>query len=90
MPNRRELELPGISLAAAVVQFLLNILFFPAIRTLSPGELFQPELAPSGRVTATLTAVAVLSGAAAFAAWRNRLAARTPPEQAREAEQAHA
>lgn len=87
-PNRKPLELPGMSWGASVVQALLNVMTFPSVKLLAPSALYSPELAPSGRVLAWFGLTAAILTAAAFAAWAGRLAWRAPRPQQREAERA--
>lgn len=86
-PNREDQPLPGVSLSALVLQFVLNILTFPAVKLLPPDALFQPELAPSPALLAWTTAVTAVLSAGAWLCWRGRISRRAPREQQREAEQ---
>lgn len=85
-PGHEDFALPPVSLGAAVVQLLLNIGSFPAVKLLPPGVLYQPEMAPSlGLLTwSGLVAFGLLS--LGFVAWWGRVGWQAPRPQQREAE----
>jgi hypothetical protein len=85
-PRNRDLALPATSVGATVVQVLLNIGSLPAVKLLSPGVLYGPELAPSPALLAWLAIVAAVLVAGGLAAWWGRLALRAPRRQQREAQ----
>jgi hypothetical protein len=85
-PQRKDIELQGLSLGGAVVQFLTNITIFPTVKFLTPDLLFRPELDPSFALLLWSTAFGVVSIALALLVWSKRLATRAPVEQEREAE----
>jgi hypothetical protein len=87
-PEKPPLRLPGISLGGMVIQLVINIGAFPAVKFLSPEILYRPEIGPSpGMVYITLVAALALS-VAALLAWKGRVCWRAPVEQQREAERA--
>lgn len=86
-PGRDDIALPGISIGASVVQMLINIGAYPAVKLLPPSSFYQPEIGPSPALLLwSLAATAVLV-AAGYAAWRGRITWRAPHEQQREAEE---
>jgi hypothetical protein len=85
-PTHDPVELPGISLTGVVVQFVSNIGIFPAVELLSPGILYQPEIAPSPDLLLWTALTAGICVAGALAAWHGRLGWHAPREQQREAE----
>jgi hypothetical protein len=85
-PGHREHELPGISIGASVVQVLLNLGPYPAVKLLGPDSLYQPELGPSTEVLAWTVVVTGVLTCAAILAWKGRIAWHAPHEQQREAE----
>jgi hypothetical protein len=83
----RERELPGVSIGASVLQFLLSIATIPAVKVLSPSVLYRPELGPSpGALLAVAAASAVLI-VLVYVAWSGRIGREAPREQQREAEE---
>jgi len=87
-PGKKDRELPGLSIGAMVVQMVLNIGAFPAVKVLPASVLFQPELAPSFALLAWTALVAGLLTAGAIIAWWGRIVWNAPREQQREAETA--
>jgi hypothetical protein len=77
-------ELPGLSLSASVLQFLLGIITIPAVKLLPPDVLYQPELGPSRGAFVVILAVAMLVAVAVVAVWGRRIDWHAPPEQQRE------
>ena len=86
-PGHRDVALPGVSIGGIVVQLLLNIGAFPAVKALPPSVLYHPEVGPSTAVLAVGTTVTAVLLLAAYAAWHGRISWRAPREQQREAEQ---
>lgn len=86
-PGHDDHALPGISIGASVVQMLINIGAYPAVKLLPPTALYQPEIGPSLAVLLWVTAVAAVFSVAAWLAWRGRISWRAPREQQREAEE---
>jgi hypothetical protein len=84
--NRQDNQLPAVSIGASVLQLILSLLPFPAIKVLSPGALYQPELAPSAALIAGLFAAAVGTLAALPFAWSGRMQRRATKWQQNEAE----
>jgi hypothetical protein len=85
--NRKEHELPAISLGASVVQFCLSLITIPAVKTLPPGALYQPELGPSTEaLLVSVGSAAVITGLV-YALWGSRVDWHAPREQQREAEE---
>jgi hypothetical protein len=85
-PGHKDHALPGISIGASLLQVLLNLGPYPAVKVLGPDTLFQPVLGPAPDVLGwTLAVTAVLVGAAVLA-WWGRLTWHAPQEQQREAE----
>jgi hypothetical protein len=87
-PGRTDMELPGISIGALLIQLLINIGAFPAVKVLPPTILYQPEIGPSLALLVTSSVAAFISVLIALLAWRGRLCWRAPIEQQREAEAA--
>jgi hypothetical protein len=85
-PSRDDLILPGISIGAVVVQFVLNIGAFPAVKLLPPAVLYRPEMGPSPGLLLAAGIIAVLLLLTSLLFWRGRIAWRAPHEQQREAE----
>lgn len=73
-PGRRATEFPPASISSLVVQAVLNVLTFPAVKLLNPGELFRPEFAPSARLVAWTAGGGALLLCAGIACWWDRLA----------------
>lgn len=86
-PGRGERVLPAQSLGASVVQFLLNIGAFPAVKLVPPSVLYRPEMAPSPSLLAWALGVAALTVLLGAAAWWGRLSWRAPAPQQKEAEE---
>jgi len=87
-PGRTDMELPGISIGALLIQLLINIGAFPAVKVLPPTILYQPEIGPSLALLVTSSVAAFISVLIALLAWRGRLCWRAPIGQQREAEAA--
>lgn len=87
-PHRKRRELPALSITASMVQFLLNVLTFPAVKLLPPSDFYAPHIQPSGSLLLVLSLVAVSLGAIALGLWANRLAWKAAAPQQREAERA--
>jgi hypothetical protein len=68
------------------MQLLTNFGIFPAVKLLSPGALYQPELAPSPELTFATLGTSLATVLVATLVWRDRIAWRAPAEQEREAE----
>ncbi len=82
----KDRELEPLSITASVQQFVLGILTLPAVKILTPGALFGPELRPS---TEALVLSIWLAGASLLTTallWAGRIQWRAPREQEREAE----
>jgi hypothetical protein len=86
-PGHPDRELPGASIGALIVQMLLNIGAFPAVKLLPPSILYRPDYAPAPGLLGWSAAAAAGLTAAAFMAWRGRFAWQAPREQQREAEE---
>ncbi|MGI8926964.1 MAG: hypothetical protein ACR2HN_10010 [Tepidiformaceae bacterium] len=86
-PGRKDVALPALSIGAAIMQLLLNIGIFPAVKFLPPAVLYRPHIAPSASLLAWMAVVTALLLAAAALAWRGRIAWQAPREQQREAEE---
>jgi hypothetical protein len=86
-PGHRARALPGISISGMVIQLIVNIGTFPAVKLLSPTVLYRPALGPSPGLLVTSMALATALTLAAAWAWRGRIAWHAPREQQREAEQ---
>ena len=84
--GRRDRELTPISIGASIFQFLLTIVTLPVAKLLPPSVLYRPAIGPSASLLLVVLAMAVASGAIAYAAWAGRVAFQAPPEQQREAE----
>jgi len=86
-PKRKDLELPGISISASIVQIVLGAITLPVVKVLPPAALYQPEAAPSASFLLTMVLLSLASVAAALFAWSGRLARTAPLEQQRKAEE---
>ena len=86
-PSRKDIEIPGLSISAAVLQILLGAFTLPTIKLLPASAMYQPELAPSPQFLAGMVAAASIAVAAALWAWRGRISLRAPHEQQRKAEE---
>ena len=82
----RDHNFQPLSLSASVQQFVLGILTLPAVKSLSPGALFGPELRPSMVALAAVVLATAITVLLALAAWAGRVQWRAPREQQREAE----
>lgn len=87
-PGRPDLALPGVSVGALVMQLVINIGAFPAVKVLPPDIFYRPEIGPSPALLIAVAAVMLLSVLIAAVAWRRRVCWRAPVEQQREAEAA--
>jgi hypothetical protein len=85
-PGHHEFTLPGVSLGGAVMELLLSIVTFPAVKLLAPPALYRPELGPSPVLLVWSGVAGVALLAAGAMAWHGRLAWRAPGPQQREAE----
>jgi hypothetical protein len=85
--RNKENELNPLSLSASLQQFVLGVITLPAVKVLSPGVLFGPEIRPSAEAMVVAVVVTVLSIAATALLWAGRLQWQAPREQQREAEQ---
>ena len=83
----KENELNPLSLSASLQQLLLGVITLPAVKVLSPGVLFGPEIRPSNEAVLVAAVAALVSIAATALLWAGRLQWQAPPEQQREAEQ---
>lgn len=72
-PSHTDRELPGLSLGAMLVQFILNILTIPTVKLFTPAFLYQPELGPSLAALGWSGALAALLAGAALFSWRGNL-----------------
>jgi len=86
-PSRETYALPGFSLGSLVVQFILNIGVFPAVKLLPPSVLYGSSIAPSTAVLATSAVITAASLGAALWVWRGRIKWHAPAEQQREQEE---
>jgi MFS family permease len=87
-PERAPLALPGISIGALLIQLVINVGAFPAVKLLPPAVFYRPEIGPAPGLLLACAAAALLATGVAALAWRGRIAWRAPREQQREAEQA--
>ena len=85
-PGREERALPGISISASVVQLVINVGTYPAVKLLPPSVLYRPEIGPSPELLGIATAFTGAVLLLAYLAWRGRMRWRAPREQQREAE----
>jgi hypothetical protein len=69
-----------------MLQFLLSVVTLPIAKLLPPSVLYQPAIAPSPAALLVAVAAAVLSSAAAYFLWFDRIAFDAQKEQQREAE----
>ena len=86
-PRHEDYTLPGISIGGMLIQLVLNIGAFPAVKLLPPSVLYRPELGPSPAFLWGSVALAALSVLGAWVTWRGRIAWHALPEQQREAEE---
>lgn len=89
-PGRETYALPGFSIGALLVQFVLNIGIFPAVKLLPPTVLYRSAIGPSLAVLFVSAAIAAMAVGAALWTWRGRITWRAPAEQQREQEEAFA
>jgi hypothetical protein len=87
-PGRPDLALPGISIGALVMQLVINIGAFPAVKILSPSVFYQPVIGPSPALLGASAVAVLVSVLIAAVAWHGRVCWRAPLEQQREAEAA--
>ena len=85
-PGHEDRELPGISIGASVVQLVINIGAYPAVKLLPPSSFYQPEIGPSWSLLLWSLVITAVLVAAGYAAWRGRISWRAAREQQREAE----
>jgi hypothetical protein len=85
-PGHKEHELPGISVGASIVQVLLNLGPYPAVRAFAPTALYRPELGPSATALVWCLGTAGVLAYLAALVWRGRFTWRAAHEQQREAE----
>lgn len=81
-PRREDKALPGFSLGASVVQLLINIGTFPAVKLLGPEVLYQPALGPSLELMIAVVATGAVALITGFACWSGRLRLRAHRHQA--------
>jgi len=86
-PGHKGHDLPGISIGASVVQVLLNLGPYPAVKALAPSTLYRPELGPSATALVWCLGVAGVLAYLAALVWHGRITLRAPHEQQREAEE---
>ncbi len=86
-PGHADYELPGASISGTLIQLVINIGAFPAVKVLPPSVFYRPEVGASPGLLGVGLAVAVLLTIVAWLTWRDRLSWRAPREQQREAEQ---
>jgi hypothetical protein len=86
-PQRKDIEVPGISISASVIQIVLGAFTLPVIKIAPPSALYQPELGPSNTFLAVMIVAAVLSIAGTSFVWRGRLSRYAATEQQRKAEE---
>lgn len=72
-PKHADRELPGLSLGALLMQFILNILTIPTVKLFGPSFLYQPELGPSRGALIWTGGIAAALAAAALLSWRGSL-----------------
>jgi hypothetical protein len=87
-PGRPDLVLPGISIAALLIQLLINIGPFPAVKLLPPDVFYRPEIGPSPALLVASGIMAITLLIAAAVVWQGRVCWRASHEQQREAEAA--
>jgi hypothetical protein len=87
-PGKKPARLPGVSLGGLMIQLLINLGAFPAVKLLSPDVFYRPEIGPSPTMLYVTMVLALLLSIAALLAWKGRACWRAPREQQREAEQA--
>jgi hypothetical protein len=84
---KKEQEVTPISLSASLLQFLLSIVTIPLVKTMQPGALYQPEIAPSLELLVGVLIATVLSVIGMVVVWGDRVEWRAARWQQREAEQ---
>ena len=87
-PGRPDLALPGISLGALLIQLLINVGAFPAVKLLPPKVFYRPEIGPSTALLGASAMTAIILLIVAAVVWHGRVCWRAPHEQQREAEAA--
>jgi hypothetical protein len=87
-PGRSDLALPGISIGALLIQLLINVGAFPAVKLLPPDVFYRPEIGPSPSMLIASAIVAIILLIAAAVVWQGRVCWRASHEQQREAEAA--
>lgn len=83
----RHRELPGISLGASIVQFLLGISTLPLADALPPTVLYDPHLAPSPEFTLAVIGITALTTGLVLLSWRGRMSWHAPREQQKDIEE---
>jgi hypothetical protein len=87
-PGRPDLALPGISIGALLIQLLINVGAFPAVKLLPPAVFYRPEIGPSPALLVASIIGAIMLLVVAAVVWHGRLCWRASHEQQREAEAA--
>jgi hypothetical protein len=85
--GKREQETPPLSVGASVLQFLLSIATIPAVKSLPPSVLYQPEVGPSAAALLWSAAISAVLVATVAVLWAGRVDWTAPAEQQREAEE---
>src|SRR5687767_7848088 len=57
-PGREPTRLPGISVGGMVIQLVLNLGAFPAVKLLDPDVFYRPEIGPSPGMLLTTLVIA--------------------------------
>jgi hypothetical protein len=76
-PGRKELEIPGISISAALIQVVLGAFTLPTVKLLPPESLYGPEVGPAPAFLAAMVAVAAAMTVVALWVWRGRMTLRS-------------
>lgn len=76
-PGRKELEIPGISISASVLQVVLGAFTLPTVKLLPPQSLYGPEIGPAPAFLAAMVAAAATMTVVALWLWRGRMTLRT-------------
>jgi hypothetical protein len=83
----RKKELPGISLGASIVQFVLGVMTLPLADALPPSVLYDPHLAPSPDFLLAILGATAIATVLGVAAWRGRMTWKAPLEQQKDIEE---